>query len=749
MKIPVAKTFHSHSLIVGWAGLFARFIIAMLFVLVIGLPVQALASDNQSGVPPEPLVQTQKDSLIVGSEQDYPPFATGMTEATAGGFTVDLWQAVAAEAGLKYTLRVRPFHQILQEFKAGKIDVLINLAQSHERHQFADFSVPHVVVHGAIFVRKGESRINTEDDLADKSIIVLNADLAHDYAAAKGLGKNLVLVDTAAEGFRLLASGRHDAMLLSKLVGMQTLQALGLDNIKALKSNVGFSQKFSFAVHEGQSELLDKINEGLAITKAEGTYRQLYEKWFGIYEIKEVGLADVLRYLIPVVGVFLCLSAYFLYRRQQERHASEAKLRTLYAAIEQSPISVVITDADANIQYTNPCFTEVTGYSAREVIGQNPRILHSGLTPQASYVEMWNKLTSSQKWQGELVNKRKNGDIYFEEAHVAPVKNPEGVVTHYVAAKVDITQRKAAEADIAKSRNLLSTIIDSVPVRIFWKDRDLRYIGCNTLFALDAGMMSPKEVVGKDDYQMSWAAQADLYRADDRAVMKSGVAKLFYEEPQTTPDGRSIWLSTSKIPLVDQDNETIGVLGIYEDITERKNMQDRVQHLAHYDPLTDLPNRTLFEDRLQQALAIAKRDKAQLALIFIDLDKFKPINDTHGHDVGDMLLNEVGKRIHKCLRESDTVARIGGDEFVVLLPMIETEQDALGVAEKVRHSLNQPFDLAEQKLEISSSIGISIYPEHGTDEKQLLYRADAAMYFAKKSGRNTSKIYHTDMLEQL
>jgi diguanylate cyclase (GGDEF)-like protein/PAS domain S-box-containing protein len=362
---------------------------------------------------------------------------------------------------------------------------------------------------------------------------------------------------------------------------------------------------------------------------------------------------------------------------------------------------------------------------------------------------MWNKLTSSQKWQGELVNKRKNGDIYFEEAHVAPVKNPEGVVTHYVAAKVDITQRKAAEADIAKSRNLLSTIIDSVPVRIFWKDRDLRFIGCNTLFALDAGMMSPEDVVGKDDFQMGWAAQAELYRADDRAVMESGVAKLFYEEPQTTPDGRSIWLSTSKIPLVDQNNETIGVLGIYEDITERKNMQESVQHLAHYDPLTDLPNRTLFDDRLQQALAIAKRDKAHLALIFIDLDKFKPINDTHGHDVGDLLLKEVGKRIHKCLRESDTVARIGGDEFIVLLPMIETEQDALRVAEKIRHSLNQPFDLAEQKLEISSSIGISIYPEHGTDDKQLIHSADAAMYFAKKFGRNTSKIYHADMREQL
>lgn len=689
-----------------------------------------------------PAIQLEKDTLIVGSEQDYPPFATGMTESTAGGFTVELWKAVAAEADLKYTLRVRPFHQILQEFKHGKIDVLINLAQSHERHQFADFSIPHVVVHGAIFVRKGETRISTEEDLADKSIIVLNADLAHDYAAAKGLGKNLVLVETAAEGFRLLASGKHDAILISKLVGMQTLQALGFENIKALKNKAGFSQKFAFAVPEGQSELLAKINEGLVLKKSDGTYNKLYEKWFGIFESKEVGLADLLKYLIPIIAIFLCVLVYFLYQRQKERYATEIKLRTLYAAIEQSQISVVITDADANIQYINPHFSEVTGYSPKDVIGQNPRILRSGRTPQAKYEEMWNKLTSGQVWQGELLNKRKNGEIYFEEAHIAPVKNQAGVVTHYVAAKVDITQRKSAEATILESRNLLSTIIDTVPLRVFWKDKDLRYLGCNTIFAKDAGRNHPKDVIGKDDYQMCWAAQAEFYRADDRAVMESGVAKLFYEEPQTTPNGQAIWLSTSKIPLVNQNNETIGVLGIYEDITERKNMHEMVEHLAHYDQLTDLPNRTLFNDRLRQALAVAKREKYHLALIFVDLDKFKPINDIHGHHIGDLMLNEVGKRIQYCLRESDTVARIGGDEFIVLLPIIETEQDALGVAEKIRHSLNQPFELVGHSLEISSSIGISIYPAHGTDEKSLINSADIAMYYAKRIGRNNSKVYN-------
>ena len=147
------------------------------------------------------------------------------------------------------------FGQILEEFKAGKIDVLINLAQSDERRAFADFSVPHVIVHGAIFVRKGESEIWSEEDLAGKSIIVLNADLAHDYAVSMGWERQLVPVDTVAAGLKLLASGQHDVMLLSKLTGMQTLLELEIRNIKPLKIKAGFSQKFSFAVRKaGQTQ---------------------------------------------------------------------------------------------------------------------------------------------------------------------------------------------------------------------------------------------------------------------------------------------------------------------------------------------------------------------------------------------------------------------------------------------------------------------------------------------------------------
>lgn len=174
---------------------------------------------------------------------------------------------------------------------------------------------------------------------------------------------------------------------------------------------------------------------------------------------------------------------------------------------------------------------------------------------------------------------------------------------------------------------------------------------------------------------------------------------------------------------------------------ELRFANEELTQLATHDALTGLPNRKLFNDRLHLALTAAKRDKARMALMFIDLDEFKPVNDMYGHTVGDLLLKEVAVRIQDCLRESDTVARMGGDEFVVLLPVIDAEQDACVVAEKIRLALDQPFELAGENLRISSSIGIAIYPEHGSDEKALLKNADTAMYYAKESGRNAVRVF--------
>lgn len=187
-----------------------------------------------------------------------------------------------------------------------------------------------------------------------------------------------------------------------------------------------------------------------------------------------------------------------------------------------------------------------------------------------------------------------------------------------------------------------------------------------------------------------------------------------------------------------------GAVVVFHDITERKQNEERMRHLAQHDPLTGLPNRALLSDRLQQALACAKRDKLRVALVFIDLDRFKPINDTLGHVVGDWLLQQAAHRMRECVRDSDTVARVGGDEFVVLLRVIDTQDDAVMVAEKIRKAINLPFDLAQQSLQISCSIGIALYPDHAKNESEMMDFADIAMYQAKQHGRDKLQLFQPE-----
>jgi diguanylate cyclase (GGDEF)-like protein/PAS domain S-box-containing protein len=189
--------------------------------------------------------------------------------------------------------------------------------------------------------------------------------------------------------------------------------------------------------------------------------------------------------------------------------------------------------------------------------------------------------------------------------------------------------------------------------------------------------------------------------------------------------------------------------GFITDITERKHAEERIQRMARYDALTDLPNRALLSDRLLQAFSNAKREHTNFALMFIDMDNFKPINDTLGHAIGDKLLARCALRMHQCVRESDTLARIGGDEFVVLLPNAESEHHAKIVAEKIRQSIESPFEIEDYTLNITISIGIAMYPDHGENELELSKNADRAMYFAKQHGRNTVKVYNDNIQESV
>ncbi len=361
---------------------------------------------------------------------------------------------------------------------------------------------------------------------------------------------------------------------------------------------------------------LDKINQRL--TEQENLFSATLSSASRWANNVSRYLTDALALLFVSLGVGISWPIITRIRATEDAlNESEADLRISATAFE-SPDSLMITDANGVILRVNKAFTESTGYTAEEAVGQTPRILKSERHDADFYRSMWESLHRTGMWQGEIWDRRKNGDVYPKWLTISAVKGNNGVVTHYVGSHTDITERKAT--------------------------------------------------------------------------------------------------------------------------------QDKMLHLAFYDHLTDLPNRLLLLDRLNQALAASARSNRRGSLLFIDLDNFKNLNDTLGHDIGDLLLQQVAQRLKTCIREGDTVARLGGDEFVVMLldlstQPVEAAAQTEAIGEKILAEINQPYRLAAHLHHCTASIGATLFNAHQQSTDELMKQADIAMYQAKKAGRNTLRFF--------
>jgi diguanylate cyclase (GGDEF)-like protein/PAS domain S-box-containing protein len=283
---------------------------------------------------------------------------------------------------------------------------------------------------------------------------------------------------------------------------------------------------------------------------------------------------------------------------------------------------------------------------------------------------------------------------------------------------------------------LFRALMESPADSIYFKDRDCRLLRVSRKMAQDLGVSDPAELIGKTDIDLFGEAFGRGTRLDDTRIMESDRPMIGMIEARQLENGRTNWTLTTKLPLHDKSGKVIGLVGITREINEMRQMEVALQHLATHDTLTDLPNRFLMVDRLNQILTRAKRTNTPLAVLFMDVDRFKEVNDRYGHEFGDLLLRAVAQRLTKTVRQSDTVSRIGGDEFVILLETIRRIEDASIVARNVQRALVRPMTIDKHKLKATVSIGISFYPENGADADTLLRAADYAMYLAKKDGGN-------------
>ncbi|WP_415900572.1 diguanylate cyclase domain-containing protein [Neptuniibacter sp. QD48_11] len=426
-----------------------------------------------------------------------------------------------------------------------------------------------------------------------------------------------------------------------------------------------------------------------------------------------------------------------LEKYEKDKTSENLHLKELSQAVEQSPVAVVMTDSDGVITYANPCFYQTSGYSEDEVIGKNPRLLQSGETEKEDYIDLWQTITSGQTWKGELCNRRKDGSVYWDKTSISPVSSENGEVTHYISVKEDVTAYKQIE----ERMRVATTVFDAASEAIMVTDLNGAITMVNPAFYEITGYQS-KEVLGQSPRVLnSGHHDESFYKSMFEELQKNN---RWEGEIWNRRKSGEVYPQWQTIAMVrDEDGEPLEYIALFTDISKRKEKEDEIRFRANYDALTRLPNRSLFNERLTQALVQAKREGAILALLYLDLDGFKEINDTHGHLAGDKALQHISQRLTECIRESDCVARLGGDEFVIFLSGLEFKYDAEVVAKKIIDSVQQPFAYNGVNLKMGVSIGISIYPDDHLPEK-LFEHADSAMYEAKRAGKNTFRYFSID-----
>ncbi len=416
-------------------------------------------------------------------------------------------------------------------------------------------------------------------------------------------------------------------------------------------------------------------------------------------------------------------------------------------SIAQSPLGIIILDRAGHVVYCNQSFIALSGFSQNEIIGAFP---HPWL-PDESIMEAYRNVMASPEagacWRGDVQCRHKDGSVYWERQVASPLRDANGNCTHLMVLKEDVSDRKVRRADYAQTRHLHERALASssngiMITRSDADDHSIVYV--NPAFERITGYTAA-EVIGQEG---RFLVRDDLAQPELEHIRTALREK---SEGQATlrnyrKDGTLFWNELHLAPVRDLAGQaTTHFVSVINDVSDRIRYQHALEYQANHDSLTGLANRNLLNDRIEQAIAGAKRSGLDMGVMLLDLDHFKLVNDASGHSAGDILLKEVAHRLKSCVRETDTVARLGGDEFVIILPNLPQPDDVDQIAEKILSALSRPVEVAGRDIFVTASIGVSMYPRDGDHGEILLRYADMAMYGVKENGRNSVRQFLPEM----
>jgi len=406
--------------------------------------------------------------------------------------------------------------------------------------------------------------------------------------------------------------------------------------------------------------------------------------------------------------------------------------------------AVMITDTQRRLLWANKAFNTITRFTPSDAIGRKVSQLLRGRQSDPQTIEkIQSALDAGRGIRSQFLNQRSDGADLWLDLDIQPLHDDEGALSGFLYIGADITERRQAQADL----RVAAMAFDSLEA-IVVTDAQQIILRVNTAFTRITGY-SAEEAIGRTTGGLLKSGRQDasfyteMWKSLEQHRHWQGELWNRRKDGSIYPE----WLSITAV--TDEANQVMNYVAVFSDITQKKQAEDTIHHLAFYDALTGLPNRRLLRDRLEQALINSERQQHSAAVLFLDIDHFKTLNDTKGHDVGDQLLVEVARRLQTCVRANDTVARQGGDEFVIVLANLSEQGERAAIqadliAQKIRATINMPFQLGSHEYHCTPSIGISLFSGKTTSVDELLKRADTAMYQAKRAGRNSVSFFDPD-----
>jgi len=655
-------------------------------------------------------------SISVVMDDNYPPYVFKNERGELQGIIVDQWRLWEKKTGIHVEITGMDWGEAQRRMQAGEFDVIDTLFRNEKREAIYDFSKPYARLDVPLFFHEDISGIRGPEDLKGFLVAAKAGDNAIDFLKKNGVS-NISEFPSYEKLIEAARDGKAKVFTVDRPPALYFLNKMGIQN-RFRETKPLYHGEFHRAVLKGRTTLLQVVENGFAgIPKSD--YEAIDKQWMGF----SFATAPYLRYALYCIGaiaVLVLVQMFWLwslkrtvFRKTHELALSEERHRTI---LRTAMSGFCRTDMNGRLLEVNESYSRMSGYTEQELLTMSVADLEANETADDT-VEYIKRIMEKGEARYESRHRRKDGTVFDVEVSVKYQPDSGG---QCVAFLQDISDRKRAEEIIINSSNLLQTVINTAPMRIFWKDTELRFLGCNSAFARDAGVEGPEDLVGRNDYQVAWKSQAELYRSDDRLVIESGTPKLSYDEPQTSPEGEQKWLRTSKVPLRSNDNQIIGVLGMYEDITGYKQaeillMNEKALLRSLIDSATDL---IYFKDCKGIYIGCNKASEK-----FIGISEGQQVGksdfDLFEHDMAEYIRHYDRKVLEEgeAVRIEERMASLDGSEVILdtlKAPIYNSNGQLLGLVgisrditerkrvEEERQALEQQFQHS-QKLE---SLGV-------------------------------------------